>query len=85
MSTSVTTTRSSATAPTTTPTKPRVWLVAGGHQPEPLDLPPVRDGLQHLWEPGADGLMHTRDGWHHATWHELRVRFDLVEVGYAHA
>jgi hypothetical protein len=57
-----------------------VWLVAGGRRPDPRDQPVVRDDLQHVWWPGPDGLWHTGDGHHHATWSELRARFDLVEV-----
>ncbi len=78
----------SATAPTTSPQhhapshRPRVWLVAGGHTPDPRDLPTVRDTLMHTWRPGSDGLWHmTANGHdHHASWAELRARYDLVEV-----
>lgn len=81
-----------STPPTAVPTsgdvvaeataRPRIWLVAGTRElePEPEDLPTVRDGLMHTWCPGADGLMHTPDGRHHATWRELRDRYDLEEV-----
>lgn len=76
MSTSVTPTE-------TTTTRPRMWLVAGNHTPDPHPghFPTVRDNLGHTWCPGDDGLMHmTAVGHHHARWHELRDRYDLVEV-----
>lgn len=68
---------------------PRVWLVAGGRTPDPYpwDRPIVRDTLMRTWRAGADGLMHTttvgfdhRVVDHHASWEELRARYDLVEV-----
>ncbi len=64
------------------PSRPRMWLVAGGHVPDPDDLPTVRDNLMHTWCPGADGLMHMAVNGHdhHASWQELRARYDLVEV-----
>ncbi|MGH3868524.1 MAG: hypothetical protein ACRDQ4_20860 [Pseudonocardiaceae bacterium] len=59
----------------------RVWLVAGlGTAPAPTDHPVVRDDLMRIWRPGPDGHYFTADGWHHATWEELRARHDLVEV-----
>jgi hypothetical protein len=63
-------------------TRPRVWLVAGLSTTDnaPRDLPVVRDDLIRTWHPGADGIYHTADGRHHATWTELHTRFDLVEV-----
>lgn len=83
----------SATVPATSPQhhapqpshRPRVWLVAGGHTPDPCTCcqPAVRDTLMHTWRPGNDGLMHmtTANGHnHHARWAELRARYDLVEV-----
>lgn len=64
-----------------TSTKPRVWLVAGlGTKPAPSDRPTVRDDQLRTWHPGGDGRYHTADGLHHATWAELHVRYDLVEV-----
>lgn len=77
---------------TTTLTKPRVWLVAGlstidtnsdvgdGADAGPVDRPVVRDDLMRTWEPGEGNEWHTSDGRHHATWRELRNRYDLVEV-----
>lgn len=73
----------SATATETTTGRPRVWLVAGGRTPDPRpdQLPTVRDTLGHTWWPRTDGLMHmTTAGQHHASWRELRARYDLVEV-----
>lgn len=74
-----------STRTATATTEPRVWPVAGARIPDPSpdDLPAVRDGLMHLWRPGVDGQMHTADGRHHASWHELRTRYDLVEVPHA--
>lgn len=64
--------------------RPRVWLVAGlsttDSEVVPADRPVVRDDLMRRWYPGVDGRWHTADGRHHATWRELRSRFDLVEV-----
>jgi hypothetical protein len=61
--------------------RPRVWLVRGiGTTPDPTDLPAVRDTWLRTWLPGADGIYHTADGRHHATWAELHARCDLVEV-----
>lgn len=66
--------------PANLPGHRRVWLVGcRTRQPDPVELPSVTTG-QRVWEPGPDGLMHTRDGRHHATWPELRARYDLVEV-----
>jgi hypothetical protein len=76
---------------TTTPTnqdhhtdQPRVWLVGGNRQPDPNphELPTVRDDLMHVWQPGDDGQMHmaAADHDHHASWPELRARYDLVEM-----
>jgi len=63
------------------PNRPRVWLVARvGTTPDPTDLPAVRDTRMRTWVPGADGVYHSTDGWHHATWTELHTRYDLVEV-----
>jgi hypothetical protein len=65
------------------PARPRVWLVGGcsTSDPRPDQLPAVRDSLGHVWWPREDGLMHmTAAGQHHASWHELRARYDLVEV-----
>jgi hypothetical protein len=63
------------------PNRPRVWLVGrGGTGPEPVDLPAVRDTRMRTWVPGNDGVYHSADGWHHATWTELHARYDLVEV-----
>jgi hypothetical protein len=59
--------------------RPRVWLV-GRIGTEPNDLPAVRDTRMRTWVPGDDGVYHSADGWHHATWTELHSRFDLVEV-----
>lgn len=73
----------SATTARTTTNKPRVWLVAGGRTPDPHpdQLPAVRDTLGHTWWPREDGLMHmTAASEHHTSWHELRARYDLVEV-----
>jgi hypothetical protein len=72
----------SATTNRTTTNRPRVWLVAGGHvlDPPTAQLPAVRDTRGHTWLPGDDGLMHTATGYHHASWTELRARYDLVEV-----
>lgn len=72
--------RSARDWPEPTPAAPRVWLVAGGGRPDPTDLPTVRDHWLRKWWPGKDGLWHTGDGHHYATWAELRNRFDLVEV-----
>jgi hypothetical protein len=60
--------------------RPRMWLVAGGctAEPPPDRLPTVRDDLMHVWRPGPDGLMHM--GRHQTSWHELRIRYDLMEV-----
>ena len=84
MSTSVSTRRAARSQAARPLHQPRVWLVAGGRipDPDPSDLPAVRDDLMHTWRPGADGLMHMTDGSHdhHATWRELRSRYDLVEV-----
>ena len=64
-----------------TSTKPRVWLVAGlDTKPAPVDQPTVRDDLLRVWHPGRDGRYQTADGRHCATWDELHVRYDLVEV-----
>lgn len=61
--------------------RPRVWLVAGAEEhAEPTDRPVVRDHLMRRWAPANDGRYQTSDGRHHATWSELHVRFDLVEV-----
>lgn len=65
--------------------RPRVWLVAGLSTPDgvdsvPVDRPVVRDDLMRCWEPGEGGWWHTVDGRHHATWTDLRTRYDLVEV-----
>jgi hypothetical protein len=70
------------TTPTQTPTRTaRVWLVAGlSTTPAPADMPVVRDDLMREWAPGPDRRWHTADGRHHATWRELHIRFDLVEV-----
>jgi len=63
------------------PDRPRVWLVSGtGTTPDPIDLPAVRDTWLRTWLPGTDGIYHTADGRHHATWAELHARCDLVEV-----
>ena len=76
-----TTTTTLHTTPTTSQTRPRVWLVAGlGTHQEPTDLPVVRDDRCHCWTRGADGRWHTADNRHHATWTELHNRTDLVEV-----
>lgn len=65
----------------TTITRPRVWLaVEIGVKPDPTDTPTVTDDQLRTWHPGPDGLYHTADGRHHATWRELRNRSDLVEV-----
>ncbi|HEX6357810.1 hypothetical protein [Actinophytocola sp.] len=61
--------------------RPRVWLV--GSNSEPSDQPAVRDTHLRTWVPGDDGIYHSSDGWHHATWTELHSRFDLVEVAAA--
>lgn len=64
-----------------TPNRPRVWLVAQvGTTPEPVDHPSVRDTQMRTWVPGADGIYHSADGWHHTTWTELHTHYDLVEV-----
>ena len=63
-----------------TPPGPRVWLVAGNGRPDPRDRPAVRDDWLRVWWPGEDDLWHTADGYRHATWAELRIRYDLVEV-----
>lgn len=64
-----------------TPNRPRVWLVATiGTTPDPIDLPAVRDTRMRTWLPDHDGVYHSTDGWHHATWTELHTRYDLVEV-----
>jgi hypothetical protein len=61
--------------------RPRVWLVgAAGNRPEPVDRPVVRDTWMRTWLPGPDGVYHSTDGRHHATWTELHARYDLVEV-----
>jgi hypothetical protein len=68
---------------TTTETRrrPRVWLVgAVGTRPEPADRPVVRDTCMRTWRPGPDGVYHSTDGRHRATWTELHARCDLVEV-----
>lgn len=57
-----------------------MWLAGLGGRPEPADHPVVRDDLMRQWQPGEDGSYHTADGRHHATWTDLHVRFDLVEV-----
>jgi hypothetical protein len=63
------------------PNRPRVWLVGTiGTTPDPIDHPTVRDTWLRTWFPGADGIYHSTDGRHHATWTELHARFDLVEV-----
>jgi hypothetical protein len=63
------------------PNRPRVWLVGRvGSPAEPTDLPAVRDTTMRTWRPGADGIYHSADGWHHTSWYELRSRCDLVEV-----
>lgn len=62
-----------------TPNRPRVWLV-GRIGTDPIDQPAVRDTRMRTWMPGTDGVYHSTDGWHHATWTELHSRFDLVEV-----
>lgn len=69
------------TEPPRTPNRPRVWLVSRiGASPDPTDLPAVRDTRMRTWVPGDDGVYHSADGWHHATWTELHSRYDLVEV-----
>ncbi|MCT2587779.1 hypothetical protein [Actinophytocola gossypii] len=81
MTTTTTTTTTTATTTRAGRVRPRVWLAAGlGATPDPVDWPRVRDDLMRRWEPGLDGLWHTADGRHHATWAELHARFDLVEV-----
>jgi hypothetical protein len=63
------------------PNRPRVWLVGRlGTIPHPADLPAVRDSQMRTWLPGADGVYHSADGRHHATWTELHAHYDLVEV-----
>jgi hypothetical protein len=63
------------------PTKPRVWLVAGlGAEHPPAQPVEVVDDQLHHWIPGPDGLLHTVDGRHHASWTELHQRTDLREV-----
>lgn len=61
--------------------RPRVWL-AGDANPDPMDLPTVRDGRMCIWCPDGNGCgdYHSADGWHHATWTQLHTWFDLVEV-----
>jgi hypothetical protein len=59
--------------------RPRVWLV-GRIDAEPPDHPAVRDTRMRTWVPGDDGVYHSVDGWHQATWTELHSRYDLVEV-----
>jgi hypothetical protein len=61
------------------PNRPRVWLV-GRIDGEPTDHPAVRDTRMRTWVPGDDGVYHSVDGWHQATWTELHSRYDLVEV-----
>lgn len=86
MSTSTTTPASTiprqSPAPAAQTRGPRVWLVGGCRTPDPnpLQLPAVRDSLGHVWWPREDGLMHMTAGYHHACWSELRARYDLVEV-----
>ena len=58
--------------------RPRVWLV--GSTSEPADHPAVRDTWLRTWVRHDDGVYHSSDGWHHATWTELHSRSDLVEV-----
>ncbi|MGH3828785.1 MAG: hypothetical protein ACRDQX_16685 [Pseudonocardiaceae bacterium] len=59
----------------------RVWLAAGlGTTPEPTDQPTVSDNQMRVWLPTPDGRYNTRGGRQHATWGELRARYDLVEV-----
>lgn len=66
---------------TPTDMTPRVWLVAGhGCAGEPGDPVVVRDDVGRQWCPGPDGRYHTAGGLHHASWAELRARFDLIEV-----
>lgn len=72
---------SESTAVLSMPGRPRVWLVGRiGTMPDPADLPAVRDTWMRTWRPGTDGVYHSADGWHHATWAELHARCDLVEV-----
>nr|WP_052479280.1 hypothetical protein [Kibdelosporangium sp. MJ126-NF4]CEL23347.1 hypothetical protein [Kibdelosporangium sp. MJ126-NF4]CTQ94509.1 hypothetical protein [Kibdelosporangium sp. MJ126-NF4] len=64
----------------------RVWLAAGPTEtevasPAAVGVVAVRDDQLRVWRSGSDGdWWHTADGLHHATWRELHVRFDLVEV-----
>jgi hypothetical protein len=59
---------------------PRVWLASDhADQAAPVDRPVVRDHLMRQWKPAADNTYRTADGRHHASWGELRSRFDLVE------
>lgn len=63
----------------------RVWLVAGLARTEPpapdaVGVSAVRDDQLRVWESTGDGRWHTTDGRHHASWHELHDRFDLMEV-----
>lgn len=61
--------------------RPRVWLSSGVDvDTAPIDRPVVRDVWLRTWVPGPDGMWHTADGYHHATWIELHTWFDLVEV-----
>jgi hypothetical protein len=66
---------------TAAPSRPRVWLVGTiGTTPDPADRPAVRDTGMRTWRAGTDGVYHSADGRHHATWAELHARCDLVEV-----
>ncbi|MGH3832908.1 MAG: hypothetical protein ACRDRS_21120 [Pseudonocardiaceae bacterium] len=63
------------------PAAGRVWLAGGlGTTPEPTDRPTVSDNQMRTWCPGPDGRYNTHGGRQHATWGELRARYDLVEV-----
>ncbi|MBB3037137.1 hypothetical protein [Hoyosella altamirensis] len=59
----------------------RVWLAAPlCRAPEPSDRPVVRDDLMRTWVPAVGAVYCSADGRHRATWQQLRVQHDLVEV-----
>ena len=70
------------TAPSRVTGTARVWLAAGfGGRPAPtgVDRPVVSD-LTRVWIPALDGEYRTPDGRHHASWAQLRARYDLIEI-----